>query len=328
MKFFWIYLKSHRASMITFMILAVLFTVSFVLYQLPLRAVLYPVLLCFIAGILIFWKDYNKELKKHKMLKQVCSMQVSLMYEFPLPDTYQDEDYQKVIENIKEQYKQLETDMNMKYSNMIEYYTLWAHQIKTPIASMRLTLENKDSKEARKLSGDLFRIEQYVEMVLTFLRLDSDYTDYVIESLSLDKVIRHSVRKFSSEFINRKIKLQYETIDANVITDEKWLATVIEQILSNALKYTKAGSISIYFENDKLYIEDTGIGIAPEDLPRIFENGYTGYNGRKDKKASGIGLYLVKRICTNLGIGIKIESELNKGTTVILDFSRRELEIE
>ena len=229
---------------------------------------------------------------------------------------------------MREQYKTLETSMNIKYQNMIEYYTLWAHQIKTPIASMRLTLENRDSREARKLSADLFRIEQYVEMVLTFLRLDSDYTDYVIESCCLDKIIRCSVKKFSSEFINRKIKLRYEGITEDIVTDEKWFQTVIEQILSNALKYTRQGSISIYYKDNKLYIEDTGIGIAPEDLPRIFENGYTGYNGRKDKRASGIGLYLVKRICTNLGIGIKIESELNRGTTVILDISREKPEFE
>ena len=178
------------------------------------------------------------------------------------------------------------SSMNIKYQNMIEYYTLWAHQIKTPIASMRLTLENRDSREARKLSADLFRIEQYVEMVLTFLRLDSDYTDYVIESCCLDKIIRCSVKKFSSEFINRKIKLRYEGITEDIVTDEKWFQTVIEQILSNALKYTRQGSISIYYKDNKLYIEDTGIGIAPEDLPRIFENGYTGYNGRKDKRAN------------------------------------------
>ena len=135
-------------------------------------------------------------------------------------------------------------------------------------------------------------------------------------------------KKFSSEFINRKIKLRYEGITEDIVTDEKWFQTVIEQILSNALKYTRQGSISIYYKDNKLYIEDTGIGIAPEDLPRIFENGYTGYNGRKDKRASGIGLYLVKRICTNLGIGIKIESELNRGTTVILDISREKPEFE
>ena len=168
------------------------------------------------AGILLFWKDYSKEYKKHKILEQIRRIDFSLLEELPEPDTYQDEDYQEVIESMREQYKTLETSMNIKYQNMIEYYTLWAHQIKTPIASMRLTLENRDSREARKLSADLFRIEQYVEMVLTFLRLDSDYTDYVIESCCLDKIIRCSVKKFSSEFINRKIKLRYEGITEDI----------------------------------------------------------------------------------------------------------------
>lgn len=328
MKFFKAYLKSHKITILAFVIFVVLFIVSFVLYHLPAAAVMYPSVLCLMAGILLFWKDYSKEYKKHKILEQIRRIDFSLLEELPEPDTYQDEDYQEVIESMREQYKTLETSMNIKYQNMIEYYTLWAHQIKTPIASMGLTLENRDSREARKLSADLFRIEQYVEMVLTFLRLDSDYTDYVIESCCLDKIIRCSVKKFSSEFINRKIKLRYEGITEDIVTDEKWFQTVIEQILSNALKYTRQGSISIYYKDNKLYIEDTGIGIAPEDLPRIFENGYTGYNGRKDKRASGIGLYLVKRICTNLGIGIKIESELNRGTTVILDISREKPEFE
>ena len=166
-------------------------------------------------------------------------------------------------------------------------------------------------------------------MVLTFLRLDSESTDYVIKEYDLDGIVRQAVKKFSGEFISRKISLVYEPLQATVITDEKWLSFVVEQILSNALKYTPSGSITIRLEPDKkLYISDTGIGIAPEDLPRIFENGYTGYNGRTDKKASGIGLYLCKRICDKLGHGIAAESKLDEGTTIILDLSQRKRELE
>ena len=221
------------------------------------------------------------------------------------------------------------TDNQRAYSEMVDYYTIWAHQIKTPIASMRLTLQNEDTALFRQLANDLFRIEQYVEMVLTFLRLNSESTDYVIREYDLDKIIRQSVKKFAGEFISRKLSLIYEPLHITVLTDEKWLSFVIEQVLSNALKYTPSGSISITMESgNKLCIRDTGIGIAAEDLPRIFEHGYTGYNGRADKKASGIGLYLCKRICARLGHGIEAESKIDEVTCIVIDLFREHLEVE
>ena len=212
---------------------------------------------------------------------------------------------------------------------MIDYYTVWAHQIKTPIASMRLHLQNEDSPFARNLLKDLYNIERYVEMVLTFLRLDSDSTDYVFKEYDLDKIVKTSLKKFSREFIDRKLTLIYEPINTTVLTDEKWLGFVIEQVLSNALKYTPSGSITVSLQPPKtLRICDTGIGIAPEDLPRIFENGYTGFNGRTDKSSSGIGLYLCRRICNNLGHGITATSTVDVGTAIDIDLSKRKIEIE
>ena len=212
---------------------------------------------------------------------------------------------------------------------MIDYYTVWAHQIKTPIAAMRLTLQNEDTPLTRKLTNDLYRIEQYVEMVLTFLRLNSDSTDYVFKEYDLDNIVKSAVKKFSSEFIGHKLRLIYDPLNTSVITDEKWLSFVIEQVLSNALKYTPSGSITISLVGEKtLRIEDTGIGIAPSDLPRIFENGYTGFNGRTDKKASGIGLYLCRRVCNNLGHTITANSTVDVGTAIDIDLTQTKLEME
>ena len=212
---------------------------------------------------------------------------------------------------------------------MIDYYTVWAHQIKTPIAAMRLTLQNEDTPLTRKLTNDLYRIEQYVEMVLTFLRLNSDSTDYVFKEYNLDNIVKSAVKRFSSEFIGRKLRLIYDPLNTSVITDEKWLSFVIEQVLSNALKYTPSGSITISLVGEKtLRIEDTGIGIAPLDLPRIFENGYTGINGRTDKKASGIGLYLCRRVCNNLGHTITANSTVDVGTAIDIDLTQTKLEME
>ena len=193
---------------------------------------------------------------------------------------------------------------------------------------MRLTLQNEDSPLSRTISDDLFRIEQYVEMVLCYLRLGSESTDYVIAKQDLDKLLKQAFRHFSGQFISKKLKLEYEETPFTALTDEKWLLFVIEQILSNAVKYTPSGGeIRVSMKTPGiLCIKDTGIGIAPEDLPRIFERGYTGLNGRADKKASGLGLYLCKRICDNLSHRIWAES--GEGTTVYLDLRSKKLETE
>lgn len=307
----------------------IIFMVSFSLYRLPLKAVLYPAFLCLFLSLVWMVLDFFRIKNKHQMLESIHSLTDVITGSFPHIDSIADADYQQILQLISEEQNTYRTAMERQYSDMIDYYTVWVHQIKTPIASMRLHLQNEDSALSRKLSTDLFRVEQYVEMVLTFLRLDSQSTDYVIREYNLDTIIKQAVKKFAGEFIDRRLRLNYEPVATTVLTDEKWLSFVIEQLLSNALKYTPAGSITITLEPDKkLCIRDTGIGIAPEDLPRIFENGFTGYNGRSDKKASGIGLYLCKRICTNLGHTIEATSTVDKGTVITIDLSRKKLEVE
>ena len=157
-------------------------------------------------------------------------------------------------------------------------------------------------------------------MVLQYLRLNSNVNDFVLQEYGLDNIIRQAVRKYAPMFIRKKLTLHYEPLQRKVVTDEKWLVFVLEQILSNAIKYTSSGDIFIYMENGCLVVKDTGIGILPEDLPRIFDKGYTGYNGRSDKKASGIGLYLVKKILGKLGHKVLVESVPGEGTPVKLLF--------
>lgn len=329
MKLFFQYLKQRRRSFFIGFVFAVIFSVSFVLYHLPLTAVWYPVMLCILVSIPILVVDFNRVKRKHKKLEQIRSMTDVAINAFPSVDSVEDQDYQKIIDLLRQEQMTFQSTMNGRFADMVDYYTVWAHQIKTPMASMRLHLQNEDSALSRKMMSDLSRIEQYVEMVLMFLKLDSDTSDYLIKEYDLDPIIRQAVKKFAGEFINRKLRLHYEPTHIKVITDEKWLSFVIEQVLSNALKYTPSGSISISVDSEKkLRIRDTGIGIAPEDLPRIFENGYTGYNGRVDKKASGIGLSLCKRICSNLGHGIRAESVVDEGTCIIIDLAQRNLKVE
>ncbi len=325
MEFFLRYLKDRRKLILILLSFSMVFAVTFAMYQLPLKAVLYPTLLCMVMGTICILFDLINVHKKHSMLRSVQNLTADGMDSFANELTLIDQDYQAILYSLQNEITSLETQTSTRYQEMIEYYTVWVHQIKTPIASMRLTLQNVDTAFSRKLQSELFRIEQYVEMVLTYLRLDATTSDYVIKEHRVDAIVRQTARKFSHEFISRKIALIYETIEKVVITDDKWLGFVLEQVLSNALKYTREGSIHIYLAQNILCIEDTGIGIAPEDLPRVFEKGYTGYNGRTDQKASGIGLYLCKRVCQNLGIGISVESEMGKGTVVKMDLQQYQM---
>lgn len=288
----------------------------------------YTALLTGVLALLLALLDLRRFALRHRQLSDALkSIRVS-DEQLPPPENLIEEDYRQLIRALGEEKQRQTSAMDLRMSDMQDYFTLWAHQIKTPIAAMRLILQTKPENSAGEIEGELFRVEQYVEMVLNYLRLDSDSTDFVFKTCALDGIIRQCVRKYAKQFIRKKISLEYQGTALQVLTDEKWLCFVIEQILSNALKYTAAGSIRIFTQGETLVIADTGIGIAPEDLPRVFEKGYTGYNGRTDKKATGIGLYLCKKILQKLGHGISISSEVGKGTRVSIDLSREELTVE
>ena len=314
------YLKSRINVIILMIVVEGVFASSYFLFDMPAVTVLYPLILStsvlIVAGVI----DFVFTFSKHRKLTQ---------NEIHASSDPIEKDYQEIIRKLKEEEAYSRQKTTSDYNNMVEYYTVWAHQIKTPIASMRLQIQSEDTESARKLMGDLNRIEAYVEMVLTFLRLDSDSTDYLIKEYDLDEIIRPAIRKFSREFILKKLKLEYEPIEFKTITDSKWLSFIIEQVISNAVKYTSEGYVRIYMsEPGILCIEDTGVGISEEDLPRIFENGYTGFNGREDKRASGIGLYLCKRISDNLGHKIYAESKVGEGTKIFLDMRAKKLDVD
>ena len=319
-RFFRLYLRAQRRGMLFLGFCCLIFTVSFALYGLPLGAVLYPAALCAAAGGIILLLSLRKSRAVCQELSLMQHHPADLPDELPAAQSPQEQAYQALLLALHTDRQKLKSDMNARYHDMTEYYTVWAHQIKTPIAAIRLALQNEDTPLSRRLTGEVGRVEQYVQMALTYLRLGSDSSDYVIRSCALDDIVRPAVRRFAGEFIQRKIQLNYQMLNYTVITDEKWLGFVVEQVLSNALKYTPQGSVSIYMEPEGvLCIRDTGIGIAPEDLPRVFEKGYTGYNGRSHRKASGLGLYLCREILTRLGHSVSAESQVDHGTTIRID---------
>lgn len=249
--------------------------------------------------------------------------------------------YHRLLENQSIARNESESSAAIRQSQMRDYYSMWVHQIKTPISAMKLLLEAEreelgqlmcDDEQSQCLLSDnmdsfedeLFRIEEYVSMALQYQRVSSTENDFVLEKVSVDGVIRDTIKKYAKIMIRRHIGMNYSGTVQEVYTDGKWLAFMLEQILSNAIKYTPQGVVTIETAEEKdrffITIKDTGIGIKAEDLPRVFEKGYTGYNGHADKKATGIGLYLCRQMADKLGHTIRMESEIGKGTKVWIGF--------
>lgn len=327
-KTLWWYIKDHRKTICLLVTILLLEAVLNYLYHVSFEMTLYFSALLALILTLCFCIDFYRYRKKHLELLYLKNEILVSSIRLPHSEHLLEQDYQELMKILEQTLIRLRTDTTNSAREMTDYYTLWVHQIKTPIAAMRLILQEEDSEKSRELSAELFRIEQYVELVLQYIRLESSSTDYNFKMQELDPIVRQTVRKYAPLFIRKKLGLHYEPPNCGVLTDEKWLCFVLEQILSNALKYTENGSISIYMMEKILVIEDTGIGIAPDDLPRICEKSFTGYNGRRDKKASGLGLYLSNKILRKLGHGLKIESEPGVGTKVMISLSSKHVEYE
>lgn len=323
------YVKQNIGIFILFVICIVIFAVVFSLYQLETEAVWYAAGLCFAVLVSVFVGGFVKCYVGHRKRKKLME---NIMFGYdclPDADTLAEYDYQQMIRLLGDMCRKQKDAYDRERQDSIDYYTTWVHQIKTPISVMQMQLQSEDTEEHRELAAELFRIEQYVEMVLCYIRLDSESNDFVFQEYDLDNIIKQAIRKYAPQFIRRKITLIYEPVDMKVLTDEKWLLFIIEQLLSNAVKYTKGGSVTISVSDEKiLSISDTGIGIAPEDLPRIFDKGYTGYNGRADKKATGLGLYLCRQAADKLKIDISAKSEVSKGSTFCLNLYTEDLWVE
>lgn len=213
-----------------------------------------------------------------------------------------------------------------KLNDLMDYYTLWAHQIKTPIAASSLLVgEIEDKKVKNQLEQELFKIESYVNIVLQYLRLESFHEDLVLKKENVEDLVKEIVKKYAIFFIQKGLSLNLHDLDRTIITDKKWFVVILEQVLSNSLKYTSQGGIEIYFQEDTLYIKDSGLGIQDADLLRVFERGFSGYNGRLTQQSSGLGLYLSKKIADELGHQISIASQVGQGTTVMISFSEKKM---
>ncbi len=323
MRQFFRYFYDYRGVCIWMCLSGAVFAVVFAMYGITLEAVWYPLLISVLFGAIMLAAGFARSGKRRCGMEQVLSSEAlfpDVTDILPRAGSLAEEDYQALIGKMENAYRAKKGEWDAARRDMADYYATWVHQIKAPIAVMKVMLQQEDTPENRELSAELFRVEQYVEMALCYVRLGEGASDLVIQEYDLDPVIRKAVRKYAGQFIRRKIRLVYEGTDVRVLTDEKWLSFIIEQLLSNAVKYTAEGSVTISVDKGKkLSVTDTGIGISPEDMPRIFEKGYTGYNGRLDKKSTGLGLYLCRKAADRLGHVLTAESEPGKGSRFTID---------
>ncbi|ALF27993.1 histidine kinase [Streptococcus intermedius] len=229
----------------------------------------------------------------------------------------------RTLENDK---KELKIQHQEKQSDLLDYYTLWVHQIKTPIAASKLLVQDLQEQMLKnQLEQELFKIDSYTNLVLQYLRLESFHDDLVVEKENIEDLVKEVVKKYALFFIQQGLSLNLHDLNHTVITDKKWFLVILEQVLSNSLKYTKQGSIEIFFQEDTLYMKDTGLGIQNSDLLRVFERGFSGYNGRLTHQSSGLGLYLSKKIADKLGHELHLHSVVGEGTTVMITFKEKKL---
>lgn len=343
MKLFLDYLNKIKFHILLMLFPTVLTGIIFLLYQLPLEPILYIAVLWILTGLgacVVGFHNYRKKIHNLQLITAAPDINLSRM---EAPSDEAESLQQEIMHSLNHMRMDAETANQKTLEEMTDYYTMWVHQIKTPIFALRLLLQENPTENKEALA-ELFKIEQYVEMVLGYLRTEDMSSDLKLSRCDLDSIIREQIHKYAGIFISQKLSLTYEGISESVLTDKKWLGFVIGQILSNALKYTHTGGIRISLKDTTnhlqnmddvsnmassspvtLVIEDTGIGIREEDLPRIFEKGYTGVNGRESNRATGIGLYLCRKIMKRLGHRIYITSEEGKGTGVFLEFSQNDL---
>jgi len=316
----------RKAVYILTLLLISIFYIILYLYNALISAINYAALLCLSVLTIYFIVDFYHFNIKTRQLEYFLNMEVFHIDDLHIPQNQIEKQYQQLLHKSYKLYQQLLRENETSYYDMIDYFTLWVHQIKTPISALHLLIQSNQMSK-NDIEMQTLKIEQYVDMVLHYLKMNNMSSDLRLKHYSLEKIIHDVIKKQTTFFINKKIQLKLEPINLTILTDEKWISFVIEQIMSNALKYTRHGSIHIYVRDETLYIEDTGIGIKAEDLPRLFEKGFTGYNGRVDKKASGIGLYLCKQIIDHLGYSIKITSTLKQGTCVAINFHVDSLQV-
>ena len=323
------YIRAHIGVALFLAGSAAVFAVVLFLSGLPAEPVRYAALLCAVGGVVCALPGDLQYRRRYKAAELALQGLPEAVDRLRAPSGAVEEAYDAALRRLCAMLAKSETDRQRQRIENADYFTMWIHQIKTPIAAMQLILREQDDARSRELLAELFRIDQYAEMALTYARLESPTTDLVLRRCAVEPIVRSVVRQYAGQFVRRHVALRCEIEPVCALTDEKWLAFILGQLLSNAVKYTENGTVTVRVTKELvLSVSDTGIGIAPEDLPRIFEKGFTGYNGRAGRKSTGLGMYLSRCAAEKLGHRISVQSAPGQGTTVSVDLRSVDLGVE
>lgn len=324
MKRFLAYLRAQRRVLIAWALTAAVFGAVIALYDLPLEPLGYATVLSAAVAAAVLaagWPAWSRRCRAVEELIETPSMREPALPEPEGGGDGLEAGYQTALRGMSELLADRDAKAREQQDDLLDYFTMWAHQVKTPLAAMRLLLQSDGQVPRADLERELFQTGRYVDMVLGYLRLGSESNDLLLAKTPLDPVIRQSLRRFARMFILKKLTLVYNGTDAAPVTDAKWVGFILEQLLSNAIKYTPpGGTVTVTADGRMLSVADTGAGIRAEDLPRIFEKGYTGCTGHAEPASSGLGLYLCARAAKKLGCTIFAQSEPGQGAEVTLAF--------
>lgn len=323
------YLREKRASVLLLTgACAFLFLVT-ELYHAPMELAVYTSLMLAAGAALAFAGGFSRYRAMNLSLQTVLRQCGTALEDMPEPRGLVEKRWQAVVREVDAARRRAVEQSEAAARDAQEYYTLWAHQIKTPLAAMQL-LAQEDETDAKGLFlCELFQTQQYVDMVMNYQRMASITKDLCACKVDVDAVVAAAAGRVRPMLLNRPdVKLDVQATGLCVVSDTKWLGVVVEQLLTNAVKYTRHGFVKVYACDEVLVVEDSGIGIAPSELPLVFERGYTGMNGRSQRHSSGLGLYLCRRITRKLGHTLWLESQQGRGTRALLVFPQSALMLE
>lgn len=304
-------IRENKRLLIFFVIITCIYSLIFLAFDLQRFVIIYGLIINIFILLIFLLYDSQKE-KENNFEKIIRSKNLDHKAQL-IVDEYRilDEKYKDLLVDYK--------DMEEATKN---FYALWIHEIKTPLAENRLILA-EENPEIDLLIKNNKRMEAYLDILLGFVRFSSKTNDYIFKETMIEPLVKNIIKDKSYEFISKNISLDLGDLSYKTITDAKWLSFIISQLINNSLKYTKnAGKIKIFFEDDSLIIEDNGIGIKKSDLARVFEMGYTGENGRAFGSSTGLGLYLVKSIGKDLNLSISIDSKEGSYTKIAIKFDK------
>ena len=316
------FLWERKLLYLSYFVTVALFLLTFYLYELPLNAfydgLLFSAFFLGLLSIIELWKTSRQE-KQFVLLSQQRPFSSQYNQHLALPDSQLARHYQNLFVEAVIEKEQGESHSEEERQQLMDYYILWTHQIKTPLAALDLLVQTQGDT-GQGMKSELLKIDNYLEMMLHYLKMSDIEKDLLLTKVPIREVVQQVVRKYRLFFIAKDLSVLVDVSEEKMVTDEKWLLFILEQLIFNSVKYTNSGTVTIRMRENQLQVSDTGIGILAQDLPRVFEQGYTGYNGRENRKASGLGLSMSQKIAQKLGVHLEIDSVVGEGTTVTLIF--------